>query len=133
MRRIPEINATINEANDKTRRAEAALGNAANDAKEAKAKAEEAEKIANDVQKVRIDSSCCFFSSLLEWHFMFVYQGSAKTKEDAEKAFEDTMKLDGEVNGMMEQLAAAEKELEEKKKDADNDMMMANMVRIQFF
>ncbi|KAA0719380.1 Laminin subunit gamma-1 [Triplophysa tibetana] len=104
MRRIPEINATINEANEKTQRAEAALGNAANDAKEAKAKAEEAEKIANDVQK-----------------------GSAKTKEDAEKAFEDTMKLDGEVNGMMDQLAAAEKELEEKKKEADNDMMMANM------
>lgn len=135
MRRIPEINATINEANDKTRRAEAALGNAANDAKEAKAKAEEAEKIANDVQKVRIDSSCCFFSwsvfARMTFH-MFVYQGSAKTKEDAEKAFEDTMKLDGEVNGMMDQLAAAEKELEEKKKDADNDMMMANMVRIQF-
>lgn len=52
MRRIPQINATINEANDKTRRAEAALGNAAADAKDAKAKAEEAEKIANDVQKV---------------------------------------------------------------------------------
>lgn len=55
MRRIPEINATINEANEKTQRAEKALGNAASDAKEAKAKAEEAEKIANDVQKVRID------------------------------------------------------------------------------
>lgn len=64
---------------------------------------------------------------------MLIYQGSAKTKEDAEKAFEDTMKLDGEVNGMMDQLAAAEKELEQKKKEADNDMMMANMVRLQFF
>uniref|UniRef100_A0A673JGZ4 Laminin subunit gamma-1 n=1 Tax=Sinocyclocheilus rhinocerous TaxID=307959 RepID=A0A673JGZ4_9TELE len=104
MRRIPEINATINEANEKTRRAEAALGNAAADAKEAKTKAEEAEKIANDVQK-----------------------GSAKTKADAEKAFEDTMKLDGEVNNMMDQLTAAEKELEKKKAEADADMMMAAM------
>ncbi|XP_026061619.1 laminin subunit gamma-1 [Carassius auratus] len=104
MRRIPEINATINEANEKTRRAEAALGNAAADAKQAKEKAEEAEKIANDVQK-----------------------GSAKTKVDAEKAFEDTMKLDGEVNNMMVQLTAAEKELEKKKAEADADMMMAAM------
>uniref|UniRef100_A0A672Q4G9 Laminin subunit gamma-1 n=1 Tax=Sinocyclocheilus grahami TaxID=75366 RepID=A0A672Q4G9_SINGR len=104
MRRIPEINATINEANEKTRRAEVALGNAAADAKEAKTKAEEAEKIANDVQK-----------------------GSAKTKADAEKAFEDTMKLDGEVNNMMDQLTAAEKELEKKKAEADADMMMAAM------
>ncbi|KTF71929.1 hypothetical protein cypCar_00046011 [Cyprinus carpio] len=104
MRRIPEINATINEANEKTRRAEAALGNAAADAKEAKEKAEEAEKIANDVQK-----------------------GSAKTKADAEKAVEDTMKLDGEVNNMMDQLTAAEKELEKKKAEADADMMMAAM------
>uniref|UniRef100_A0A672NPD1 Laminin subunit gamma-1 n=1 Tax=Sinocyclocheilus grahami TaxID=75366 RepID=A0A672NPD1_SINGR len=105
MRRIPEINATINEANEKTRWAEEALGNAAADAKEAKEKAEEADKIANDVQK-----------------------GSAKTKVDAEKAFEDTMKLDGEVNNMMNQLTAAEKELEKKKAEADADMMMAAMV-----
>uniref|UniRef100_A0A672NHM3 Laminin subunit gamma-1 n=1 Tax=Sinocyclocheilus grahami TaxID=75366 RepID=A0A672NHM3_SINGR len=104
MRRIPEINATINEANEKTRWAEEALGNAAADAKEAKEKAEEADKIANDVQK-----------------------GSAKTKVDAEKAFEDTMKLDGEVNNMMNQLTAAEKELEKKKAEADADMMMAAM------
>ncbi|XP_067309567.1 laminin subunit gamma-1 [Pseudorasbora parva] len=104
MRRIPEINATINEANDKTRRAEAALGNAAADAKDAKDKAEQAEKIANDVQK-----------------------GSAKTKAEAEKAFEDTMALDGEVNSMMDQLTAAENELQKKKAEADADMMMASM------
>uniref|UniRef100_A0A9J8BF91 Laminin, gamma 1 n=1 Tax=Cyprinus carpio carpio TaxID=630221 RepID=A0A9J8BF91_CYPCA len=55
IRRIPEINATINEANEKTRRAESALGNAATDAKEAKTKAEEAEKIAKDVQKVHVE------------------------------------------------------------------------------
>lgn len=55
-------------------------------------------------------------------------QGSAKTKVDAEKAFEDTMKLDGEVNNMMDQLTAAEKELEKKKAEADADMMMAAMV-----
>ncbi|TRZ04223.1 hypothetical protein DNTS_029916, partial [Danionella cerebrum] len=104
MKRIPEINATINEANEKTRQAEAALGNAAADAKNAKAKAEEAEKIANDVQK-----------------------GSALTKADAEKAFNDTMKLDDDVNTMMDELTAAEKELEKKKAEADADMMMASM------
>ncbi|XP_072544365.1 laminin subunit gamma-1 [Salminus brasiliensis] len=104
MNRIPEIKAIINAANEKTRQAEGALGNAAADAKEAKSKAEEAEKIASNVQK-----------------------GSAKTKADAEKAFEDTMKLDEEVNDMMKQLAAAEKELGEKKEEANNDMMMAAM------
>ena len=52
MRKIPLINATIIAANEKTRQAEAALGNAAADAREAKAKAEEAEKIASTVQKV---------------------------------------------------------------------------------
>lgn len=39
------------------------------------------------------------------------------------------MKLDGEVNNMMDQLTAAEKELEKKKAEADADMMMASMVR----
>ncbi len=38
------------------------------------------------------------------------------------------MKLDGEVNNMMDQLTAAEKELEKKKAEADADMMMAAMV-----
>lgn len=38
------------------------------------------------------------------------------------------MKLDGEVNDMLNQLSAAEKELEKKKAEADQDMMMANMV-----
>ncbi|XP_066536763.1 laminin subunit gamma-1 [Hoplias malabaricus] len=104
MKRIPEINATINAANEKTRQAEWALGSADKDAKEAKSKAEEAERIATSVQK-----------------------GSNKTRADAEKAFEDTMKLDQEVNDMMNQLAAAEKELGAKKAEADNDMMMANM------
>uniref|UniRef100_A0A8K9UN44 Laminin, gamma 1 n=1 Tax=Oncorhynchus mykiss TaxID=8022 RepID=A0A8K9UN44_ONCMY len=104
MKRIPEINATIIAANEKTKQAEGALGNAAADAKEAKSKAEEAEKIASAVQK-----------------------GSAKTKADAEKAFEDTMMLDGEVNGMMDQLSAAEAELAKKKAEADQDMMMASM------
>lgn len=52
MKRIPEINATIIAANEKTKQAEGALGNAAADAKEAKNKAEEAEKIASAVQKV---------------------------------------------------------------------------------
>ena len=53
LKKIPAINATIMAANQKTRQAEAALGNAAADAREAKAKAEDAEKIAGNVQKVK--------------------------------------------------------------------------------
>lgn len=53
MKKIPVINATIMAANEKTRQAKEALGNAASDAGEAKRKAEEAEKIAGNVQKVR--------------------------------------------------------------------------------
>ncbi|XP_062849994.1 laminin subunit gamma-1 [Trichomycterus rosablanca] len=104
LKRIPQINATINAANDKTRQAEEALGNAAADAKDAKTKAEEADKIASNVQK-----------------------GAAKAKDDAEKAFGDTMKLDKEVQDLMKQLADAENELEKKKDDAMQDMMMAGM------
>ncbi|KAK1879358.1 hypothetical protein KUDE01_027481, partial [Dissostichus eleginoides] len=48
LKKIPAINATIMAANQKTRQAEAALGNADADAREAKAKAEEAEKIAGN-------------------------------------------------------------------------------------
>ncbi|XP_072298063.1 laminin subunit gamma-1 [Eucyclogobius newberryi] len=104
LQRIPVINATINAANEKTHQAEAALGNAASDAKEATHKAEEAERIASNVQK-----------------------GSAKTKEEAEMAFAETQKLDVEVTDMMGQLSAAEEELNKKKAEADNDMMMAAM------
>lgn len=39
------------------------------------------------------------------------------------------MKLDKEVQDLMKQLADAEKELEKKKDDAMQDMMMADMVR----
>lgn len=53
MKKIPFINATIIAANEKTRQAEAALGNAAADAREAKTKAEEAERIASNIQKVK--------------------------------------------------------------------------------
>lgn len=53
MKKIPFINATIIAANEKTRQAEAALGNAAADAHEAKTKAEEAERIASNIQKVK--------------------------------------------------------------------------------
>lgn len=53
MRTLPHISATIQTATQKTRQAEAALGNAAADAREAKSKAEEAERIASNVQKVR--------------------------------------------------------------------------------
>lgn len=55
MKKIPAINATIMAANEKTRQAGAALGNAAADAREAKNKAEEAERIASNVQKVRVE------------------------------------------------------------------------------
>ncbi|KAL4656079.1 laminin subunit gamma-1 [Arapaima gigas] len=105
LRKIPEINATIIAANEKTKQAEAALGNAAADAREAKNKAEEAGKIAGTVQK-----------------------SAAKTKEDADKAFQETMKLQDEVKDMMDQLANAEKELAKKKAEADQDMMMAGMI-----
>lgn len=59
MKKIPLINATIQAANEKTRQAEAALGNAAADAREAKTKAEEAERIASNVQKVKTHSAPC--------------------------------------------------------------------------
>ena len=57
LRRIPAINQTIIEANEKTREAQLALGNAAADATEAKNKAHEAERIASAVQKVYTPSS----------------------------------------------------------------------------
>lgn len=53
MKKIPIINATITAAREKTQQAEEALGNAAADARDAKQKAEEAERIASSVQKVR--------------------------------------------------------------------------------
>lgn len=42
------------------------------------------------------------------------------------------MKLDGEVKDMMKQLAEAETELEKKKEDAMQDMMMASMVNTEW-
>lgn len=69
MKKIPVINAAIMAANKKTMEAEAALGNATADAREAKNKAEEAERIASNVQKVRQEqiATCClwFTGSLL--------------------------------------------------------------------
>jgi coxsackievirus/adenovirus receptor len=60
LKRIPAINRTIAEANEKTREAQLALGNAAADATEAKNKAHEAERIASAVQKVCASSSQSF-------------------------------------------------------------------------
>lgn len=57
LRRVPAINRTIAEAAEKTREAQLALGNAAADASEAKAKAHEAERIASAVQQVTPESS----------------------------------------------------------------------------
>lgn len=54
LKKIPAISQTIAEANNKTRQAELALGNAAADAREAKARADDAEKIASSVQKVSL-------------------------------------------------------------------------------
>lgn len=64
LKKIPAISQTITEANNKTRQAELALGNAAADAREAKSRADDAEKIASSVQKVGVLQltplrSCC--------------------------------------------------------------------------
>lgn len=104
LRRIPAINRTIAEANEKTREAQLALGNAAADATEAKNKAHEAERIASAVQK-----------------------NATSTKADAERTFGEVTDLDNEVNGMLRQLEEAENELKKKQDDADQDMMMAGM------
>ncbi len=135
MKKIPAINATIMAAKEKTKQAEAALGNAAADAKEAKNKAEEAERIASNVQKVQMTCGVQWTGNMFIRSQMILLtvnqtcaQGSAKTKEDAEKAFQDTSKLDSEVSDMMDQLSAAEQELARKKAEADQDMMMAGMV-----
>ena len=140
MRKIPAINATIMAANEKTRQAEAALGNADEDAREAKNKAEEAGRIASNVQKVNrpptfsrhletVAATLLVSCPKLITTIAICAQGSAKTKEDAEKAFQDTNKMDNEVNDMMDQLNAAERELARKKAEADQDMMMAGMVQ----
>lgn len=104
LKKIPAINQTIAEANEKTKRAEAALGNAAADAKEVKKKAEEAEKIASGAQKE-----------------------AAKMKMDADNTFTDAMGLNDDVNDMLDELKKAEEELSKKNADASQDMMMANM------
>lgn len=57
-------------------------------------------------------------------------QSAAKTKQEAEKAFNDTMKLDDEVNDMMAKLSNAEMELAKRTSEADQDMMMASMVSL---
>uniref|UniRef100_A0A452H759 Laminin subunit gamma-1 n=1 Tax=Gopherus agassizii TaxID=38772 RepID=A0A452H759_9SAUR len=104
LKKIPAITQTIAEANNKTRQAELALGNAADDAREAKNKADDAEKIASSVQK-----------------------NAASTKSEADKTFSDATELDKEVDDMLKQLQDAEKELKRKQEDADQDMMMAGM------
>ncbi|KFV96685.1 Laminin subunit gamma-1, partial [Fulmarus glacialis] len=104
LKKIPAITQTIAEANNKTRQAELALGNAAADAREAKTKADFAEKIAGSVQK-----------------------SAAATKAEADKTFADVTGLAREVDDMMKQLQDAEKELKRKQDDAEQDMMMAGM------
>ncbi|XP_062468256.1 LOW QUALITY PROTEIN: laminin subunit gamma-1-like [Pezoporus occidentalis] len=91
-------------ANNKTCQAEVPLGNAAADAREAKAKADDAEKITGTVQKK-----------------------AAATKAKADKIFADVTGLAREVDDMMKQLQNAEKELKRKQDDAEQDMMMASM------
>ncbi|XP_012861133.1 laminin subunit gamma-1 [Echinops telfairi] len=104
LRKIPAINQTIVEANEKTREAQLALGNAAADATEAKDKAHEAERIASAVQK-----------------------NATSTRAEAERTFAEVTDLDQEVHDMLRQLQDAEAELQRKQDDADQDMMMAGM------
>ncbi|XP_066479595.1 laminin subunit gamma-1 [Tiliqua scincoides] len=104
LKKIPAITQTIAEANNKTRQAELALGNAAADAREAKNKSDNAEKIANSVQK-----------------------NAAATKAEADKTFSTVTDLDKDVDDLLQQLGAAEKELKRKQDSADQDMMMAGM------
>ncbi|XP_051697393.2 laminin subunit gamma-1 isoform X1 [Oryctolagus cuniculus] len=104
LRRIPAISQTLAEADEKTREAQLALGNAAADATEAKLKAHEAERIASAVQK-----------------------NATSTKAEAERTFAEVTGLDHEVNEMLKQLQDAEGELKRKQDDADQDMMMAGM------
>uniref|UniRef100_A0A6I8N883 Laminin subunit gamma-1 n=2 Tax=Ornithorhynchus anatinus TaxID=9258 RepID=A0A6I8N883_ORNAN len=104
LKRIPAINQTIAEANEKTKEAHMALGNAAADATEAKNKAHEAEKIASVVQK-----------------------NANSTKAEADRTFAEVTGLDKEVDEMMKQLQEAEKELQKKQDDANKDMEMAGM------
>lgn len=66
LKKIPAITLTIAEANNKTRQAELALGNAAADAREAKNKSDNAEKIANSVQKVSLGSIVQYMLCLYE-------------------------------------------------------------------
>ncbi|XP_061331848.1 laminin subunit gamma-1-like [Pezoporus flaviventris] len=91
-------------ANNKTCQAEVLLGNAAADVREAKAKADDAEKITGTVQK-----------------------NAAATKAKADKIFADVTGLAREVDDMMKQLQNAEKELKRKQDDAEQGMMMASM------
>uniref|UniRef100_A0A8C5QNT2 Laminin subunit gamma 1 n=1 Tax=Leptobrachium leishanense TaxID=445787 RepID=A0A8C5QNT2_9ANUR len=104
LRKIPLINQTIAEANNKTRQAEVALGNANADARGAKAKAEEAEKIAKEVQN-----------------------NATTARAEADKTFKAVTDLDGELQDMLKQLQDAENQLKAKQGEADQDMMMADM------
>nr|XP_056701417.1 laminin subunit gamma-1 [Euleptes europaea] len=104
LKKIPAITRTIAEASNKTRQAELALGNAAADAREAKNRADDAEKIANSVQK-----------------------NAATAKADADKTFATVTELDKEMDDMLQQLQDAEEELKKKQDSADQDMMMAGM------
>ncbi|CAH2311352.1 laminin subunit gamma-1 [Pelobates cultripes] len=104
LRKIPLINQTIAEANNKTRQAEVALGNANADARGAKTKAEEAEKIAKEVQN-----------------------NATIARTEADNTFKDVTNLDGELQDMLKQLQDAENQLKTKQSEADQDMMMAGM------
>lgn len=60
---------------------------------------------------------------------LFYAQNATSTKAEAERTFAEVTGLDSEVNTMLQQLQEAEKELKRKQDDADQDMMMAGMVR----
>lgn len=64
---------------------------------------------------------------------MLLLQSAAKTKQDADDTFDDAMDLEEDVTKMMQKLDTAEGELALKKDEADQDMMMADMVSVLTF
>ncbi|XP_061427845.1 laminin subunit gamma-1-like isoform X1 [Lethenteron reissneri] len=104
LRRVPAVQAQIESANAKTRQAEEALGNAANDARDARAMAQDAEEIARRAQE---------------------RAGGLKT--EVENAYGDAAGLAEGAAGLLAGLAGAEAELARKQQDAARDMDLANM------
>ncbi|XP_051867794.1 laminin subunit gamma-2-like [Pristis pectinata] len=105
LNRIPYIKMMIDNANTLTDQAENQLGNALTMAKNAKGKAERADRTANDIQERAIQSL-----------------------SDAEAALNDTMLLDQnriDINGQLKQL---ETDLANKQRSVNEDALMAETI-----